>query len=151
MASLQGVPTFEELCRPGGGLIAAKDTRAANNPGEIRRDVACALFIAQRPYNFDAQGKFIQSGSGGKSRRLDSIQSVFDKMSDHLGMQRKKIGGGSSKLRKMAEKIYANPSWCAVKLPDAANAANEDLAGLFEAFFPGARPFPAKVVLRTLD
>ena len=84
------------------------------------------------------------------SRRLDSIQSVFDKMSDHLGMQRKKIGGKSSKLREQAEKIYANPSWRAVQLPDAANAANEDLAGLLEACWPGAHPVPAEVVPRTL-
>ena len=110
--------------------------------------MACALFIAQRcPENFDAQGKHKPSKRGGASK-----QRVFDQISNHLGMQSKDIGGGgSSKLTKLAEKIYANPSWCAVKLPDAANAENEDLAGLFEAFFPGARPFPAKVVLRTLD
>ena len=127
MASREGTPTFEELCRPGGGLIAAKDNRAANTADEIKRDVACALLIAQCPDSFNAQGQFQQGGP--------SVQTVFNQVSDYFDMPTKRIGGKSKQLTTLAEKIHSNHLWRAMPLPE-----THRLFDLFEReLFRGAR------------
>ena len=123
-----GTPTFEELCRPGGGLIAAKDNRAANTADEIKRDVACALLIAQCPDSFNAQGQFQKGGP--------PVQKVFNQVSDYFDMPTKQnLGGKSKQLTKLAEKVHSNPLWRAVQLPE-----RHRLLDLVErALFRGAR------------
>ena len=128
MASREGTPTFEELCRPGGGLIAAKDNRAANTADEIKRDVACALLIAQCPDSFNAQGQFQKGGP--------PVQKVFNQVSDYFDMPTKQnLGGKSKQLTKLAAKVHSNPLWRAVQLPE-----RHRLLDLVErALFRGAR------------